>query len=109
MSSNLKKLAEWAALTGQKMIQTLPINDTTLTHTNLDSYPYKSVSVFALHPIYINIEKMGRLTPALKKKYEATKKEFNQKTIADYQCVYDEKMKYFEALYKSDRDRKSVV
>ena len=101
---DLKKLADWAALTGQKMIQTLPINDTTLTHTNRDSYPYNAVSVFALHPIYINIEKMGRLTPALKKKYEATKKEFNQKTIADYQCVYDEKMKYFEALYEADCD-----
>ena len=101
---DLKKLADWAALTGQKMIQTLPINDTTLTHTNRDSYPYNAVSVFALHPIYINIEKMGRLTPAMKKKYEATKKKFNAKTIADYQCVYDEKMIYFEALYQSDCD-----
>ena len=81
---DLKKMADWAALTGQKMIQTLPINDTTLTHTNRDSYPYNAVSVFALHPIYINIEKMGRLTPAQKKKYEATKKEFNAKSIADY-------------------------
>ena len=101
---DLKKLADWAALTGQKMIQTLPINDTTLTHTNRDSYPYNAVSVFALHPIYINIEKMGRLTPAMQKKYEATKKKFNAKTIADYQCVYDEKMIYFEALYQADCD-----
>ena len=52
---DLKKLADWAVRTGQKMIQTLPINDTTLTHTNTDSYPYNAVSVFALHPIYINI------------------------------------------------------
>ena len=44
---DLKKLADWAAKTGQKMIQTLPINDTTLTHTNRDSYPYNAVSVFA--------------------------------------------------------------
>lgn len=101
---DLKKLADWAAKTGQKMIQTLPINDTTLTHTNRDSYPYNAVSVFALHPIYINIEKMGRLTPAQKKKYLETKEAFNQKTIADYQCVYDEKMKYFELLYKADKD-----
>ena len=99
---DLKKLAEWAALTGQKMIQTLPINDTTLTHTNRDSYPYNAVSVFALHPIYINIERMGRLTPAQLKKYKATQAEFNKKPIADYQCVYDEKMKYFKALYKAE-------
>ena len=99
---DLKKMADWAALTGQKMIQTLPINDTTLTHTNRDSYPYNAVSVFALHPIYINIERMGRLTPAQKKKYNATKEEFNRKPIADYQCVYDEKMKYFKQLFKAE-------
>ena len=101
---DLKKLADWAALTGQKMIQTLPINDTTLTHTNLDSYPYNAVSVFALHPIYINVEKMGRLTPAQKKKYDKTKAEFNAKSFADYQCVYDEKTKYFKALFKAEKE-----
>jgi 4-alpha-glucanotransferase len=85
------------------MIQTLPINDTTLRHNNLDSYPYNAVSVFALHPIYLNIEKMGELTPAQLKKYRATQAEFNAKTIADYQCVYDEKMKYFKSLYKADK------
>ena len=102
--ADLKKLADWAALTGQKMIQTLPINDTTLLHTNRDYYPYNAVSVFALHPIYLNIEKMGRLTPALKKQYEAEKAEFNNKKIADYQVVYDEKMRYFAALYKAEKD-----
>ena len=101
---DLKKMADWAALTGQKMIQTLPINDTTLRHNNLDSYPYNAVSVFALHPIYINIPRMGKLTPAQKKKYEATKAEFNAKSIADYQCVYDEKMKYFKAIYKAEKE-----
>ncbi len=101
---DLKKLADWAALTGQKMIQTLPINDTTLLHTNRDSYPYNAVSVFALHPIYLNIEQMGRLTAVQKKKYEATKEEFNKKKIADYQVVYDEKMKYYQAIYKAEKD-----
>ncbi|MBQ7210604.1 MAG: 4-alpha-glucanotransferase [Paludibacteraceae bacterium] len=101
---DLKKLADWAKLTGQQMIQTLPINDTTLLRTNRDSYPYNAVSVFALHPIYLNIPKMGKLTAAQKKRYEATKEEFNRKPISDYQVVYDEKMKYFEALYKAEKD-----
>lgn len=102
---DLKKLADWAAITGQKMIQTLPINDTTLTHTNTDSYPYNAVSVFALHPIYINIPRMGKLTAAQAKQYEKTKTAFNAKTIADYQCVYDEKMKYFLAIYKAEKEQ----
>lgn len=101
---DLKKMADWASLTGQKIIQTLPINDTTLTHTNTDSYPYNAVSVFALHPIYINIPRMGKLTLAQSKKYEATKQLFNQKKIADYQCVYNEKMKYFLSLYKQYKE-----
>ena len=101
---DLKKLADWAALTGQKMIQTLPINDTTLLHTNRDSYPYNAVSVFALHPVYLNIEKMGRLTPAQKKKYEAKKAELNKKTIADYQTVYDEKMWFYQAIFKAEKE-----
>ncbi len=99
---DLKKMADWAALTGQKMIQTLPINDTTLTHTYTDSYPYNAVSVFALHPIYINIEKMGKLTAAQLKKYKKTQEEFNAKDFADYTVVYAEKMKYFRAFYKAD-------
>ena len=100
---DLKLLADWAVVTGQKMIQTLPINDTTLRHNNLDTYPYNAVSVFALHPIYLNIEKMGELTPTQLKKYRKTQAEFNAKTIADYQCVYDEKMKYFKSLYKTTK------
>ncbi len=102
---DLKKLADWAVLTGQKMIQTLPINDTTLTHTNRDSYPYNAVSVFALHPIYINIERMGKLTAAQKKAYKAKQAELNALPYADYQNVYDEKTKYFKALYKSEHEK----
>ena len=101
---DLKKMADWAAATGQKMIQTLPINDTTLRHNDLDSYPYNAVSVFALHPIYINIEKMGRLTPAQKKKYETKKAELNALPIADYQNVYDAKTAFFKVLFKQDKD-----
>jgi len=99
---DLKKMADWAALTGQKMIQTLPINDTTLTHTYTDSYPYNAVSVFALHPIYINIERMGKLTPAQKKSYKAKQQELNALGFADYPKVFEEKMRFFRAIYKAE-------
>ena len=101
---DLKLFADWAAATGQKMIQTLPINDTTLTHTNRDSYPYNAVSVFALHPIYINIERMGKLSPALKKAYKKEQAELNALDFADYQHVYDAKMRFFRAIYKAEKD-----
>lgn len=53
---DLKPLVDWAVLTHQTVIQTLPVNDTTCTHTWKDSYPYNSISVFALHPLYLNVK-----------------------------------------------------
>ena len=102
---DLKPLADWAAMTGQKMIQTLPINDTTITHTFLDSYPYKAVSVFALHPIYLHIPAMGKLTAAAQNRYDAQKAELNALTIMDYPKVYEAKMEFFRLLYKKDHTK----
>ncbi|MCQ2345492.1 MAG: 4-alpha-glucanotransferase [Paludibacteraceae bacterium] len=103
--ADLCPLADWAAKTGMKIIQTLPINDTTITHTDRDSYPYKSVSVFALHPIYINVEQAGQLNSTLLKRYRKEQKAFNALEYADYQKVYNAKMRYLKALYESDYEQ----
>ncbi|CAN5862083.1 4-alpha-glucanotransferase [soil metagenome] len=57
--TDLHLLIDWARETGMKLIQLLPINDTTATHTNKDSYPYASISAFALHPLYLNVRKLS--------------------------------------------------
>lgn len=44
---DLKLLTDWADETGQKAIQILPINDTTMSGTWTDSYPYNSISIYA--------------------------------------------------------------
>ncbi len=54
--TDLRLLVDWAEQTGLKLIQILPVNDTTATHTWLDSYPYAAISAFALHPIYLNVD-----------------------------------------------------
>lgn len=51
----LGEFARWAAKASQRVVQILPINDTTNTHTWRDSYPYSAISVHALHPLYIRI------------------------------------------------------
>ena len=56
---DLKKLVDWAALTGQGIIQLLPINDTTMTGTWTDSYPYNANSTFALHPQFRHLPDAG--------------------------------------------------
>jgi 4-alpha-glucanotransferase len=54
--ADLKLLVDWSNQVGVKLIQILPINDTTATHTWMDSYPYAAISAFALHPMYVRIE-----------------------------------------------------
>jgi 4-alpha-glucanotransferase len=55
--TDIKLLVDWAKETGLKLIQILPINDTIATNTWMDSYPYAAISAFALHPVYINLQK----------------------------------------------------
>ena len=64
--SDLPQLADWARRAGLKLIQILPVNDTSSTHTWQDSYPYASISAFALHPLYLNLDRLaGSQGPAL--------------------------------------------
>ncbi len=53
--ADIKLLADWSKKIGLKLIQLLPINDTTATHSWKDSYPYAAISAFALHPMYIRL------------------------------------------------------
>lgn len=101
--NDLKKMIDWAALTNQRIIQTLPINDTTLHHNNLDSYPYNAVSVFALHPIYLNLDKIGKLKSKNRRDYyQAKKNEFNAKNFADYQNVMNVKWEFFKEIFSQE-------
>jgi len=101
--TDLKKMVDWAKTTGQRIIQILPINDTILYHTNYDSYPYNAVSVYALHPIYLHLDSIGKLKTKKQKDYfEAKKAEFNEKTFSDYQKVLDTKWEYFNIIYPQE-------
>ena len=42
---DLKLMIDWVAKTQQRILQVLPINDTNITHTWQDSYPYNSISI----------------------------------------------------------------
>ncbi len=100
---DLKMMVDWAAKTGQRLIQTLPINDTILYHTNYDSYPYNAVSVYALHPIYLRLDKIGKIKNKERKAYfEAKRLELNEKTFSDYQHVMDAKWEYFEEVFPTE-------
>lgn len=104
--TDLKQMVDWAVRTGMQMIQTLPINDTTLLWTNKDSYPYSTVSVFALHPLYLRLEAIGQPADAeLQRHFEETKARLNALDYVNYAEVIAEKWKYIRAVYPAESKR----
>jgi 4-alpha-glucanotransferase len=99
---DLKLLGDWCAKSGQTIIQTLPINDTSVFGTWKDSYPYSAISVYALHPIYLNLEAMG--LSSKEKDYQQKRKELNQLEFVDYEEVMRLKWSYIKRLYKEQKE-----
>ena len=98
---DLKKLIDWAVSTHQQAIQILPINDTTITNTWMDSYPYNSISIYAFHPMYIDLRQLGKLKDkeALAF-YEEKRKELNALPQIDYEAVNNTKRAYLKSIYQ---------
>ena len=104
---DLMPMVDWCALTGQKVLQLLPVNDTTMTGTWTDSYPYNANSTFALHPLYLNLADVGRLRkPARQKHYEVLGRELNALKEVDYERVSKGKMDFMREIYP---EKKSTV
>ncbi|MBI9035396.1 MAG: 4-alpha-glucanotransferase [Bacteroidales bacterium] len=102
--SDLMTLVDWAKKVDLKLIQILPVNETIASHNWQDSYPYKAISVMALHPIYLNIEKMGVFSdPNLKQLYLSKQKEFNAFPVVNYVEVLDVKSKFFKQLFDNNK------
>lgn len=85
---DLRRFVDWAVATGMKVIQLLPVNDTTLTHRWGDSHPYNIVSWFALHPHYLDIDNLGSLKSEERMRaYHRQRRELNTLTYSDYEAV----------------------
>lgn len=98
--NDLKLLVDWANKTGLKLIQILPVNDTTATHTWTDSYPYAGISAFALHPIYVHLEKVaGKKHAALIKSVKKKHADINDLPEVDYEQVMKYKMQVLRELF----------
>ena len=101
---DLKLLVDWAAKTGLNVVQILPINDTTATHTWVDSYPYAAISVFALHPQYLHLESIAKLKDKkAAAELASLRTEFNAKDFVDYEPVLNTKWKFLKLLYQQEK------
>ena len=100
--NDLKKLVDWAVKAGQNVIQLLPINDTTMTRSWRDSYPYNAVSSFALHPQFIHLPSAGVRQDA---SYKAMKAHLESLPSVDYEAVNGAKMELLHKLYESAKGK----
>ena len=103
---DLKKMVDWCAMTGQKVLQVLPINDTTKTGTWVDSYPYSANSTFALHPMYIRPNAVGTLESADRMDhFRKSAQELNALPEIDYEAVNRLKDEYLREIFSQQGEK----
>lgn len=102
---DLIRLIDWAKSTGQTFIQILPINDTTMTGTWTDSYPYNANSTFALHPMYLRTSMLGRLRDTERQQhYDNLARELNSLKEIDYERVTTAKAAFTREIFEQEGD-----
>ena len=100
---DLRKMVDFISKTHQRVLQVLPINDTTITHTWTDSYPYSCISIFALHPQYVDLTQLPSIADAKKREeYEKLRKELNALPQIDYERVNNAKTEYLHLIFEQE-------
>ena len=96
---DLYSFVEWAAACSMRAVQILPINDTTTTGTWTDSYPYSAISVFALHPLYLDLREWSG-SPLWNDNVAQAFADLEKEKL-DYGAVYQAKMAFMHKLYEA--------
>ena len=100
---DLKMMIDWADKTSQHIIQILPINDTNMTQTWQDSYPYNSISIYALHPQYTDFRQLPEIKDEkIKIQFEQLRQELNALPQIDYERMFAAKMDYLHVLFEQE-------
>ncbi len=103
---DLQRMIDLMAKTGQRVLQLLPINDTTVSHAWTDSYPYSCISVFALHPQYVDLRALPSLADEVaREKAEQERQRLNALPQLDYEQVNRFKLDYLQKLYRQEGKR----
>lgn len=100
---DLKTFVSWAASTAQHVVQILPINDTSITGSWTDSYPYNSISIYAFHPMYIDLRQLPALADAqFASRFEEERARLNALSVVDYEAVNRLKQSYLKEVYRQE-------
>lgn len=101
---DLKAFIQWAAQARLKFVQLLPVNDTTMTHTWMDSYPYNGISIYALNPMYIDLHAIGELAdPARRSYFKEQQQKLNANAAVDYEAVDRMKWAYLHEMFAQEK------
>jgi 4-alpha-glucanotransferase len=100
---DLQRIVDWCDKTSQRVLQVLPVNDTNSTHTWQDSYPYNSISIYALHPQYCDFRQLPELKDSTQKEhFETLRKELNALPQIDYERMFAAKLDYLHAVFEQE-------
>lgn len=106
---DLKSLIDWCRLTGNSIIQLLPLNE--MNH--LEKSPYSALSVFAIDPIYVSLHYVGRFHTSNEiqqylSKHEEDIKKLRLKERLDFNEVRYFKMELLRLLFRDGYDQKAL-
>ncbi len=100
---DLKTMVDWAVLTTMRVIQVLPIYDSTIHNNWMDSYPYNSISIYALHPQYMDLRQLPRLKDAEEHAcFEVRRAELNALPQVDYEQMMALKQSYMRSVFRQE-------
>ena len=97
-------MVDFASTVGMSVVQVLPVNDTCVYGTFWDSYPYSSLSVHALHVMYLRVQELAAWTPELAEEIEAARLALDLKEI-DYEVTVKEKLSFARRAYYNDGEK----
>ncbi|KAI7733269.1 hypothetical protein M8C21_007244, partial [Ambrosia artemisiifolia] len=101
---DLKLVVDWAVNSGFHLLQLLPINDTSVHKMWWDSYPYSSLSVFALHPLYLRLQRLSDNIPDdINQEIQRAKKELDGKNV-DYDATMNTKLSIAKKIFDLEKD-----
>ncbi len=103
---DLKLMIEWADKTSQRILQLLPVNDTNMTGTWQDSYPYNAISIYALHPQYTDFRQLPEIQDKeVRDRFEQLRQQLNALPQIDYERMLRAKLDYLHVLFDQEWKR----
>lgn len=105
---DLRIMIDLISQSGMNLLQLLPLNDTTRSYDQRDSYPYSAISGYAIHPVYMNLEQLGRVKEReFRERFIKKRAKLNNSDKVDWESVIRTKWLYIKQIFRQDWDKLS--